>query len=69
MDVLGEQLTNGTLQVKDLGPQIGWRTVFLVEYVSVAMLVPLLSFQLTFGQVRPPRHPSTHLPLPPSLVW
>ena len=32
-DVLGEQLRDGELQVKDLGPQIGWRTVFLVEYV------------------------------------
>ena len=37
-DVLGEQLRDGELQVKDLGPQIGWRTVFLVEYVRLLLL-------------------------------
>lgn len=25
----------GELSVKDLGPQISWRTVFLVEYVGL----------------------------------
>ncbi|KAF5327471.1 hypothetical protein D9619_004640 [Psilocybe cf. subviscida] len=42
VDVLGEQLTNGTLQVKDLGPQIGWRTVFLVEYFGPLVIHPLI---------------------------
>ena len=37
-DVLGEQLRDGELQVKDLGSQIGWRTVFLVEYVRLLLL-------------------------------
>lgn len=32
--VLGVDLGDGEIQVKDLGPQISWRTVFLVEYVS-----------------------------------
>lgn len=25
--------------VKDLGPQIGWKTVFLIEYVRAALTV------------------------------
>ena len=38
---LGEKSQVIELQVKDLGPQIGWRTVFLVEYVSSSP-VPLV---------------------------
>lgn len=30
----------GELGVKDLGPQISWRTVFLVEYVSPLCITP-----------------------------
>lgn len=33
--VLGEKFESGELVVKDLGPQVGWMTVFLVEYVSI----------------------------------
>lgn len=36
--VLGAQLKEGELQVKDLGAQISWRTVFLVEYVSLCWI-------------------------------
>jgi len=39
---LGEKSQIIELQVKDLGPQIGWRTVFLVEYVS-SPSVPLVA--------------------------
>lgn len=33
-DVLGGKVEGAELQVKDLGPQVSWKTVFLVEYVS-----------------------------------
>jgi very-long-chain enoyl-CoA reductase len=34
-DVLGGIIEGGELQVKDLGPQVSWRTVFLAEYVCI----------------------------------
>ncbi|KAL5485928.1 TSC13 [Sanghuangporus weigelae] len=33
--------SGGELNVKDLGPQVGWRTVFLVEYVGPIIFHPL----------------------------
>ncbi|KAK2460130.1 hypothetical protein APHAL10511_007809 [Amanita phalloides] len=40
-DVLGEKFQAGELHVKDLGPQIDWRTVFLVEYLGPLVIHPL----------------------------
>lgn len=37
------QLTNGQLYFKDLGPQIGWSTVFLCEYAG-----PLFCYMITY---------------------
>ncbi|ORZ06905.1 3-oxo-5-alpha-steroid 4-dehydrogenase-domain-containing protein [Absidia repens] len=33
-----------TLQFKDLGPQIGWRTVFLIEYAGPMLLHPIFYY-------------------------
>lgn len=37
-NVLGEKFATGELVVKDLGPQVGWQTVYLIEYVSIHRL-------------------------------
>ncbi|TFK73259.1 hypothetical protein BDN72DRAFT_213988 [Pluteus cervinus] len=40
------------LQVKDLGPQLGWRTVFIIEYLGPILIHPLFYHlpQLFYGQ-------------------
>ncbi|KAG5638546.1 hypothetical protein H0H81_012047 [Sphagnurus paluster] len=50
VDVLGKQ--GGELQVKDLGPQISWRTVFLIEYGGPLVIHPLVYHlpKLWYGQ-------------------
>ncbi|KAI9690780.1 MAG: 3-oxo-5a-steroid 4- dehydrogenase [Bathelium mastoideum] len=37
-------LDNGTIYVKDLGPQISWQTVFVVEYAGPLLIHPLIYF-------------------------
>ncbi|KAF8903689.1 3-oxo-5-alpha-steroid 4-dehydrogenase-domain-containing protein [Gymnopilus junonius] len=40
-DVLDQKAGAWELQVKDLGPQISWKTVFLVEYFGPLLIHPL----------------------------
>ena len=57
--------TGDTLWVKDLGPQVAWRTVFLTEYVrrpgKQVPLTVLTAPRPLSG--RPTLHPSSRLPL------
>ncbi|KAF8150955.1 3-oxo-5-alpha-steroid 4-dehydrogenase-domain-containing protein [Crassisporium funariophilum] len=39
--LLGVNLQGGELQLKDLGAQISWRTVFIVEYIGPLIIHPL----------------------------
>ncbi|CDR36651.1 CYFA0S01e03312g1_1 [Cyberlindnera fabianii] len=43
-----ELLNTGEVQLKDLGPQIGWRTVYLIEYAG-PLIFHYLAYQL-FGR-------------------
>ncbi|KAL2059575.1 hypothetical protein ABVK25_000868 [Lepraria finkii] len=52
------------IYVKDLGPQIAWRTVFLVEYAGPLLIHPLLYFMLPYT-TNSPAHP-TYNPSPSS---
>ncbi|KAL1707966.1 3-oxo-5-alpha-steroid 4-dehydrogenase-domain-containing protein [Schizophyllum commune] len=44
--------SQGELVVKDLGPQISWRTVFLIEYVGPLLIHPLFYYypRVFYGQ-------------------
>ena len=43
-----------TILVKDLGPQIAWRTVFIIEYLGPLLIHPLLYFGRTWFYRTPP---------------
>ncbi|TFK33464.1 3-oxo-5-alpha-steroid 4-dehydrogenase-domain-containing protein [Crucibulum laeve] len=50
--LLGSQLQGGELQVKDLGAQVSWRTVFLIEYVGPLIIHPIFYYfpRLWYGR-------------------
>lgn len=58
----------GELSVKDLGPQVSWKTVFLVEYVSV-FCISWLSVTDTHPLGWPVVHPSSDLLLSWVILW
>lgn len=45
-------LDQSTIYFKDLGPQIGWRTVFMIEYGGPLLIHPIFYYatQLIYGQ-------------------
>lgn len=45
-----------TIFVKDLGPQIAWRTVFIIEYLGPLLIHPLLYFGRSIIYQTPPGH-------------
>jgi len=51
-DVLGGKVEGDELHVKDLGPQVSWKTVFLVEYGGPLLIHPLFYHlpRLWYGQ-------------------
>ncbi|KAK7730234.1 Very-long-chain enoyl-CoA reductase [Botryosphaeria dothidea] len=55
-----------TITVKDLGPQIAWRTVFLVEYAGPLLIHPLIYFLRPYLYPCPSLSPNA-LPEPTSL--
>ncbi|KAK5135985.1 hypothetical protein LTR08_004239 [Meristemomyces frigidus] len=53
-------LENGSvIQVKDLGPQIAWRTVFVIEYLGPLLIHPLFYFLRPYIYKGAPSEPST----------
>lgn len=56
-------ITNGgEVSVKDLGQQISWRTVFLVEYVCSCCNILLARYNTgSISQGRTSLHPSDHI--------
>jgi very-long-chain enoyl-CoA reductase len=55
-----------TVVFKDLGPQVGWKTVFLVEYAGPLVIHPVLycASHLVYGQ-----HVAVHSPVQQWAFW
>jgi len=56
-------LRNGSqIFVKDLGPQIAWRTVFIVEYLGPLMIHPLFFYLRPLIYTASPYNPLSYIP-------
>jgi very-long-chain enoyl-CoA reductase len=63
----GTGLTNGaTINVKDLGPQIAWRTVFVAEYLGPLLIHPAVYYLRPYIYPTPSLQPSS-IPPPSQL--
>jgi very-long-chain enoyl-CoA reductase len=58
--------SSSTISVKDLGPQIAWRTVFIVEYLGPALIHPAILYLRPYIYPLPSLSPSS-LPAPSEL--
>ncbi|KAL7269642.1 Very-long-chain enoyl-CoA reductase [Rhizina undulata] len=52
--------------VKDLGPQIAWRTVFLIEYLGPLLIHPLMFFLRPYIYSNSKFNPLAYIPFMPS---
>ncbi|CAF9929792.1 MAG: hypothetical protein GOMPHAMPRED_005495 [Gomphillus americanus] len=51
-------LEGSKVYVKDLGPQIGWRLCFVIEYLGPILIHPLFYFARPYIYSKPPQDPS-----------
>jgi very-long-chain enoyl-CoA reductase len=58
--------SDATIAVKDLGPQIAWRTVFIIEYLGPILIHPLIYFARPYIYPTPSFTP-TEMPAPSQL--
>jgi very-long-chain enoyl-CoA reductase len=57
-----------TIAVKDLGPQIAWRTVFIIEYLGPMLIHPAIYFLRPYVYSTPSSWFKTSTMPPPSLI-
>eukprot|EP00168_Porphyra_purpurea_P000559 TRINITY_DN1063_c0_g1_i1.p2 TRINITY_DN1063_c0_g1~~TRINITY_DN1063_c0_g1_i1.p2 ORF type:complete len:319 (-),score=122.89 TRINITY_DN1063_c0_g1_i1:71-988(-) len=61
----------GTVVFKDLGPQISWKAVFVLEYLGPLLILPtfLLAQRAIYGRVTPPGSVAAEHQVALALAW